>query len=292
MRIDGKISATLVIECRDVIHHPSKTASYYFRYFASGVAFRNRRLVGLYSHKFMDLVRSYPAHESIFFGVVDRGNVRSRNINIKMGQESIATIKMLGFSRVFPKSKITSTPAHEEELAFVRAHLAIKYRDHILFHNHYVGHRSKYFVYKENGVIVAGLQIFHARWVIEELPGTLGKMAIRFGHRIPLFNRIFNAKDFDFLAVDSIYYQDGRANLIPQLIESVLSREGKNAALMWFDSQSPIGQELSRLQGFGLLNYFAEKAELDLFATFRNFHPAKEQQLKSRPVYISSFDFI
>ena len=292
LRIKEKVAATLVIEQREVRVQSSVLPSYYFRYFASDVSFRDRRLVGLYSRKFMRRLLELESNPAIYYGAVEDGNFRSKNINIKLGYESIARVKMLGFSRFFPRDHQDIKRANTEDLQFIRSKLLEKYQGYGLYHDNYVGHRNNYFVWKRRGQIVAGLQAFHATWTIQDLPGILASFAIKYGGKIPFFKRVFDPSSFRFLAIDSIYCEDEDPSAVLRLLEAVLAREKRHTALMWFDQRHSEYQKLAKMSGLGVINRFARNATLDLFVALPNFSPEQTRGLKSSPVYMSSFDFI
>jgi len=135
LRIKDQVAATVVMERRKLQHGDLKTDSYFVRYYASQVSFRNRRIVGLYSHKFIDFLRERDQEKSVYYASIEKKNHRSININTKMGYSPIAEIKTIGFSRFFPQRQPEVCPADDQDLVFVKNCLVKKYHDHSLFHS-------------------------------------------------------------------------------------------------------------------------------------------------------------
>ena len=292
LRIKNKVAATVVMERRKLYHGALQTNSYFVRYYASKVSFRNRRIVGLYSHKYMDLLRAKDLEKSVYYASIEKRNHRSININNKMGYSTVAEIKTIGFSRFFPKKQDAVTKADESDLVFIKKCLEKKYRDHTLFHSSYIGHKQKYYVYKENGVVLLGIQIHHANWIMKNLPGRTGKILIKVSHYLPLIRRIFNPKNWHFLGVEGIYISEGHEDKFCQLVEGVLALEGAYTAMIWLDKKGPDYQLISNLPKLGLINQFTGDSEMIITTSHRNLSKEEERIVDQGPVYVSSFDFI
>ena len=256
LRIRDQVAATVVMERRRLYHGDLQTESFFVRYYASQVNFRDRRLVGLYSHKFIKYLREIDRDKSVYYASIEKKNHRSININLKMGYRAIAEIKTIGFSRFFPRQQVEVQHAKDVDLTFILEKLRKKYHGYSLFHSSYIGHKQQYYVFKNEGEIVAGVQVHHARWIVANLPGRVGALLVKMAGYIPLFRRLFNPKDWHFLGVEGIYIAAGHEDKFCKLLEGVLAIENANAAMIWLDKKSPDFKTISGLSNLGLINRF------------------------------------
>ncbi len=294
LRIDGELVAMVVVDRRKVRHGDLVTDSYFFRYYASAtdVSFRNRRIVGLYSREFMNLIRKDDPNKSVYYASVEQKNHRSLNAIIKMGYQVVATIKTIAFSRFFLKTHTQVKVANKEDLGTMRQLLQERYKDHALYHDSYIGHNDQYYIWKEEGIILAGIQVHRAQWVIEKLPGPMGGILVKIAGYLPLFNRVFNPKKFEFLAIEGLYLRPGNEDVLIPLLEGVLASEKIHSAILWLDNRSPDYDLVSRQKRLGLLNGFTSEAQTLIVTSYRNLQPTEETRIGDYPIYISCFDFI
>ena len=99
----------------------------------------------------------------------------------------------------------------------------------------YLFKNNDYYVYKVNGKIVAGIQVFDVHWRIDAMPGLKGKLLVKLLPYIPLIKRIINPKDYQFLATEGLFWENGYESKVQELLETVLAEKNKNSMLMWFD---------------------------------------------------------
>ncbi len=289
--IDGDLAATVVADGRETVSGELRFPSKYFRYFASKVTFRNRRLVGVYGRVTMQRVLESAELPSVFYMAVERKNYKSFNFTKRLGYREITHARTIGFSRFWPKVDRRFRALKRPEEGKMMKLLRDFYRNHTLRHFNYVG-EGDYFVLEEKGEIVAGLQVHATSWIVKSLPSALGGMFVRYGHHIPVLKKLISRGKFDFLALEGLYWQTGRERDVLVLMESVLAHFQCHAALTWVDYRDPNYQKLTSAGRLGALHRFVRDTETIIALTTRHLTAEEEQHITQGPVYISSFDFI
>jgi hypothetical protein len=167
-----------------------------------------------------------------------------------------------------------------------------QYRDHGLVHFDYIFDKNNYYVIRENGKIIAGCQFHKAHWVVNRMPGLMGKVILNVLPKIPLLNRLFNPKRFEFLAYEGIYVEKGRENVLHELFEHLLAQENLRSALIWLDKRCPVFIDLQNYGKLGLINNFVKDSQVTIMASYKNLSEEEIQLVESLPVYASAFDYI
>ncbi len=291
LSVHGEMAAMVVIERRKVISNGFECKAYYFRYLASDVTFRNRRYVGKYGRKLMQLIVEAEQDKAVFYSYVESKNFRSINFQKKIGFEERSEIRALGFSRFKPKMHEHVRFAGSEDRDIIVKQVKKHHQEYALLHFSHLLRDDNYLVLQEDGEIVAGLQIHEASWVVERIPDKLGSLAMKILPYIPYLRKVFNPKKFQFLSFEGCFYEKGHPEQIIQLIESALSIKALNSAIIWMDSKIDLYQELQNAR-LGLLNYFVQSTRAECLLISKNLNAVEESSVYSGPIYLSTFDFI
>ena len=292
LRVGDKLAALVVLDRRPVINKGFTCNSYFFRYLASDVNFRGRKIVGKFGRICMDTIRDGERDKAIYFNCVEARNFRSFNFVKKVGYEPIARIKTCGFSRFFPRSdrRTKKLEGHQESVMINL--LKEAYSAHSLVHFSNVFKNDGYYILEENGEVIAGVQAHPATWVIKKLASKVQKILLKVVPHIPIIRRIFNPDKFEFLAFEAIFFKEGREKDILRLFESVLRVYKRKSALFWMDSSCPYFKRLIDHGHLGILQSFVKESDTWFMASFRNLSNEEEEQVKTGPAYASGFDFI
>jgi Acetyltransferase (GNAT) family len=288
-----KIMATAVF-CNPQVTVAGEPFNYYYtRYFASSPAIRGKGVIKRLAIEVMSSIRKGETAKTIFVGFVERGNKSSYKVSETAGYHNIGTIKTVGFSRFFPKksAKIqqVNTEAEKQE---VIALLKDQYHQHALVQFDYLFMHDNYYVIRENNEIVAGCQFHKAHWVINKMPGLMGKIILNVVPRIPLLNKLFNPKKFLFLAYEGIYFKPGKEKQLHELFEGLLAQEKLKSALFWMGENCPCRQALTLYGGQGLINKFVKNSDVHIMASYQNMTPEEIYATENSPLYASGFDYI
>ena len=267
--------------------------TYFVRYLVANPAYRGQGLMTTYAIHTMDSVRKGAAADTLFVGVVEKFNQKSYNLVQAVDYADVSTIRTMSYSRLFPKKdnrvKKVSTDLEKRK---IRAALNKQYSRHSLFHQENIFHENDYYYIVENEKIIAGAQLFPARWVINKLPGLHGKLIMNIMPHIPLLNKIFNPKNFTFLAFEGIIYQPADIQTLHQLFSHVLAIHDLKTALFWLDEKSQLFQSLERFKNLGLLQKMQAASNATIMISFTDVEDKEKLEFIARPTYQSAFDFI
>jgi len=266
---------------------------YIIRYFAASDAIRGKKLMKQYAGKVMEVVREAETEKTIYVGCVEKGNIRSYKVVQNAGYEPLGLLSVNAFSRFFPKrqknvERVQSESVKHEVLQLLRK----QYENHMLVHFDYLFLRDNYFVIREQGEIVAGCQFHRVHWAINYMPGLMGKIIMNVLPNLPLINRLFNPKRFEFLAFEGIYFKHGHEHTLQKLFEGLLHQEKLHSALFWMGENCPYRQKLVMHGNLGLMNLFVKDSGVYIMTSYRNMSMEEISRLKSGPLYASAFDYI
>ena len=267
--------------------------TYYVRYLVANPKFKGKGLMTKYAIHTMDSVRKGALPRTLFVGVVEKFNKKSYNLVRAVAYEDVSTIKTMSYSRLFPKKdprvQRATTAGQKEKII---ATLNEQYSNHSLYHQENIFHADDYYYIEEDGQIIAGVQVFPALWVINKLPGKHGKLIMLTLPYIPLLNKMFNPRKFQFLAFEGIIYQPYRIKDLHRLFSHVLTLHSLKTALYWLDEKSKLSVELENFGKLGLLQKMGAASDASIMISFTDVAPTEKDNFTSRPTYQSGFDFI
>ncbi|MBK9570833.1 MAG: GNAT family N-acetyltransferase [Chitinophagaceae bacterium] len=290
---EEKMLGTAVF-CNPQVTVAGKPFNYYYtRYFASSPDIRGRGVIKKLAIQVMSSIREGESLKTIFVGFVERGNKSSYKVSESAGYRTIGTIKTVGFSRFFPKkSSHIRRVATETERQEVLALLKHQYREHALVQFDYLFMHDNYYVIREHNEIVAGCQFHKAHWVVNKMPGVMGKMILKAVPKIPLLNKLFNPKKFEFLAFEGLYFKPGKEDRLQELFEGLLAQEKLKSALFWMAEKCPSYKALMNYGRFGLINQFVKDSDVYIMASYQNMTVEEIYETENSPLYASGFDYI
>ena len=267
--------------------------TYFVRYLVANPKFRGKGLMTKYAIKTMDNVRKGSDPGTLFIGTVEEFNKKSYNLVSAVNYEDVTTINTVSFSRAFPKKdtrvkQIKSASERNQIAALINE----QYAGHSLFHQENIFRDGDYYYIEENDEIIAGVQFFRALWVINKLPGWSGKLILNIVPHIPILNRIFNPRKFQFLAFEGIIYKPDRLRDLYRLFEHVLSINKLNTALFWLDEKSPVRQDILSYGKLGILQKMGAASNASIMISFTDVAEDEIQKFRERPTYQSGFDFV
>jgi len=266
---------------------------YIIRYFAASDAIRGKKLMKQYAGKVMEVVREAETEKTIYVGCVEKGNIRSYKVVENAGYEPLGLLSVNAFSRFFPHrqknmERVQSESVKHEVLQLLRK----QYEKHVLVHFDYLFLRDNYFVIREQGEIVGGCQFHRVHWAINNMPGLMGKIIMNVLPKLPLINRLFNPKQFEFLAFEGLYFKPGYESSLQDLFEGLLHQENLNSALFWMGENCPLREKIVKQGNLGLMNHFVKDSGVYIMTSYRNMSTEEISRLKSGPLYASAFDYI
>jgi len=280
-----------------------KVDTFYIRYFAFHTAFqtnsvaKQKKKPSLFQKYALSLLTTsnlnveHPEYEpKIFWAIIDPDNSRSLQMGDRYGFESIAKVKTVAFSRIKlspQRHVVKSTIAEYDE---IWKNIQSFYKDYNGLTKVHLFKNDNYFVLKNNGQIVAGIQANKVEWRIESMPGTFGKTLARIMPYIPFLNRIINPKKYQFLATEGLFWKQGFEHKIQELLEGVLHIQQVHSLLLWTDARdSKINTALKDAK-LGLLQKVKKDNTVNVMAKFNSVDENLKQSMKNSLHYISGFD--
>jgi len=228
----------------------------------------------------------------IMYAFLESMNERSKNLVHQAGYEYIRSFLTVAFSRFSPRqdsrvSKISSGEDKEK----MKSLLLEYYRAHSFFSSDYAFFGDNYYVLKEDGEIIAGVNAIPSSYKIHDMPGIWGWVLMKVLPGAPYFKRLFSPDEFRHLVFDAVYCKKGRENELAALFESVCAAQGYYTGLTWLDDRSVLFDKLRSGVKMGALNRMINAKPGLVYARFINFTEKEKEYFYDAPAYISGFDF-
>lgn len=265
--------------------------AYYIRFFAVSPKVRGQRITTPLAVFLFDFLRAEEKDPVIFYASTDRINPSVNRMAGRLGFEEISLNRTVAFSRFMPRARPGVSLLSDAEFASFLPVLEEAYAGHAFWTTDNIGKDGHYFVLRENGKIVAGLQAYKALWRVGKMPGLFGKIVLPLLPYTPL-RVIFNPQSFHFLAFEGIYMAPGHEHRLQDVMEAALHYFKYHSAMFWINTADPLGDRILKANRMGLLYGFVKNTMARFIASFHHVDPAIEKELRSRPVYNSSLDYI
>lgn len=288
-----KIQGTAVFCNTPVTAGKAKYNCYYIRYFASSKEIRGKGVMKKYGIKVMKYIRNDEREKTVFFASVEKGNRASYKAVESAGYENNGVVKTNGFSRFFPKAsknmeQVTTSAVREEVLTLLKK----QYQEHALVQFNSLFLHDDYFVIRENEEIVAGCQYHRVHWVINRMPGFMGKILMNVIPLIPVMNKLFNPKRFEFLGFEGIYVKPGFEHKLIELFEGLLAKEQLKSSMYWMGETCPVRKRIMEYGQPGLIHSFIKESDVFIMTAFHDLSKEEVADFKTRPLFVSGFDYI
>lgn len=240
----------------------------------------------------LDFSRVNENEKHIMYAFIESMNERSKNLIHQVGYEYIRSFLTVAFSRFSPKpdSRVTRITTQEEKDK-MRSLLLGYYHDYSLFSPDHAFYGDKYYVLKEGGEIIAGVNAIPSVYRIYDMPGIWGWIYMKVLPRAPYFRRLFHPEEFRHIVFDAIYCRKGREDMLASLFESVCATEGYYTGLTWLDDRSELFDKLRSGVKMGALNRMLNAKPGLVYTRFLNFTEKEKEYFYDAPAYISGFDF-
>ena len=227
---------------------------------------------------------------AIIFATIDRTNLRSMNFSAQMGLETVGTLAAFSFSRLRPRRSSRIEAVREREQPEILEQIRDYYKDYTLFYTDSIFKNNDYFVIREDGKMVAGVQIYRVTWKIVDLGSRFANRAARFLSRVPGFRKLGRNNEINFLALDALYCKPGSEKVLYELIEGMLERTGYQIAMMMMDLESDLYALFKKHKRLGILHKIFGTSLADIRIRFLHMPEAVKQQFFDRPTYIPTYD--
>ena len=204
--------------------------------------------------------------------------------------ETIASIKTTAFSRFKLTRHDHITRLREDEESEVWSKIQKFYADYNCLTNVQLFKHNNYFVLKDKGKIIAGIQANKVEWRIEAMPGLIGKFLVKTLPYLPFIRRIINPKKYQFLSTDGLFWEAGYEDQIRTLLEGVLFEKNCYSMLLWTDANDTKINTALKHSKLGILQKLKTDNAVNLVAKFNNVSEIDVAAMKNKTHYISGFD--
>ena len=308
MRKGDKLMASLALSHREAMMQGQSYRSYYIRYFSFLDAVRrpeahqpDRKPMRAGNRLLRPLIWSMfdrtdpadpkvPEEPTLYYAYVEAENQRSYEMCQTFGFSPLRTMTTVPFSRAYPKARKEVQPLPAEERPVVVERIKEYYKDYSLVTLETVFANNHYYVWRENGEIIGGVQAYPITWQFHDLPGMMGTFTMRVVPHLPVLGRLFNPKNYRFAAIEGLWCAEGREDILLPMVESALAQEQLTVAMFFVDKHGPLHKTLSQAGRLGLMHTMNGEVDSQIIGRFVNSNPQDESRFKHTPAYIAAFD--
>ncbi len=265
-----------------------QVTGFYGRYLSVAESRSNKGYGRLLKQKAMDYTEQHTSSPFLFYSYIEEKNERSMAISLNENFRSVARLKTYFFRRYAPVEDKRFGIATAAELTRIIPLLSRFYRHYTFKTFAHVGYQGQYFVLREGGQIVAGIQANPVCWRFIQMPGLWGPLIMKLAPLFPLTRWYFNPARQAFAVLEGFYHSEGRAHLLPVLLESVLAHLGLHSAMWQIDERDPL-TALLRQKEMGSFSSF--RAGINTHVLVKSVGTPDSWLVNQRPLYISCFDY-
>lgn len=230
--------------------------------------------------------KNLPSFHYAFF---DSENFRSTGISQLLGMNPIGDFSTFRFTRMKPQSNGHIEKLEETDFDDVRKKLSSQYSSFSIYTDQYLFSESDYYVWKENGEIVAGVQPNKCEWEVKQMSGFSGLMMVKILPKIPQLKKYVNPEKFEFLTLDYLFVAEGYEDKLELLFEGMLHEYGVFFSLIFQDLKSPFTQILKKMD-MGLMSHFSNVPNGKIMMTVNNVSDAQKEKITAKPIFTCGVD--
>jgi len=227
---------------------------------------------------------------TVLYAYIERTNVPSMQMSEKMGYTTVGQMDNTFFSRFVPRPHPAVSRVLEEEKETVLRKIRAFYRDYVLFSTDAVFYREGYFVYRDHGKVVAGVQANRVNWEIRGMPGVTGWFFLNIVPALPLLRRFYDGKIFHFASFEAVFFEPEYKHMLIPLFETALNALNVSLGIIWHDIKSKLRDDIRSLPHQGIFQKFISPRQGDIRMRFLNLNSEEISHFYNSPAYISAFD--
>jgi len=228
--------------------------------------------------------------KAVIYGLIEKDNERSRNFAEIGGYSKTGEVESFMFSRLWIRRNIAVEQLSEKEVPAMKKRLESFYYGYAFYFDDYLFLNKNYYVLRDGGEIIAGLQANEEAWEIRTIGNGFLDRIVKVLTRIPLIGKRFRYEEMRFLGIEGMYFAPGYEKALYRLLEGVLAAKKQYLALMIMDPRSPEYQVFAKNRRLGPVHKVLGSFNGDIYMKFFNFPEDEKREIISRPVYISIYD--
>jgi len=289
--VGEEVVGTYCLSERQLQTPSGSVTSFYGRYLAIAPAYSGQGYGSLLKTEAVRYLERITAGAHLFYSYIEEANARSMRISAKEGFTSLAQLEALVFGRLYPQKDWRFARLPSDELGAMRALLTTAYQSYSFVQLDHLYDDQNYFVLRENGEIIAGVQANPVLWRIVEMPGLSGRIMLNVLPHLPILKRIINPSQYAFAALEAVYLKPGREPELFVLLESVLAHFQVTSALLMLDTNAPLSRLLKSSGKLGILNSLKKNIYTEVMVKLNGLTTDGVKQSPQQPLYTSAFDY-
>ena len=230
-----------------------------------------------------------PELPSFYYAFFDAENFRSTDMSKLMGLEPVGEFDTFAFTRLHPKRHKKVTQLEKVHYHSMQKKVGEFYSKFSVYSDQFMFVNDSYYVWKEDGEVVAGLQANKCNWEIKKMSGLNGFFMLNILPYLPIVNKYFNPQKFDFITYDFIYFKPGHEDKLAKLMESMLHVHDVTFSLLWQDVKSPLHDVFSGMDT-GFLSNFSNVPTGKIMMTTNRLSEEQLHDITKKPVFTCAMD--
>ena len=226
---------------------------------------------------------------SFFYAYFDAENYRSTELSQILGLSPVGEFDTFAFTRLHPSKNNKVSRLEKVHYSAMKERLKQYYSDYSIYTDQYLFLKDNYFVWRENGEIVAGVQVNKCEWELKKMSGLSGKFILHVLPHTPGLRKYINPKKFEFITLDYIYVKPGNESILEQLFITMLSEFNVTFSLLWQDVKSPLHDVINQMDK-GFLSTFSKVPTGRTMMTLSDISEEQVAELMKKPVFTCAMD--
>jgi hypothetical protein len=223
------------------------------------------------------------------FAYVEGTTEFSLRLSDQIGHSAEATMPLTLFTRLFPQDHASVDIMTRSQKGNILAELERSYVEHELTDFPAALNPEEFFVFSQNGTVVAGVQTEVLQWSVVSMPGILGRFMTNVLPYLPFSNRVLDLKRLRVLRLSNLFFSQGCEGAMYALLEACLRRHKSKVGFILLDERSPVLHRIMASGKMGLLSR-AVKGSATLRIDTVGMDDTTMSDLIEHPALVSSAD--
>ena len=226
---------------------------------------------------------------SFFYAFFDAENYRSTELSQILGLSPVGEFDTFTFTRLHPQRSSKVERLESIHYESMRAKLNAQYESFSVYTDQFLFIKENYFVWREKGEIVAGVQVNPCEWELKHMSGLTGIFMLNLLPHTPGLKKYINPKKFKFITLDYIYVKSGHEEKLQRLFTTMLNEFKVTFSLSWQDVKSPLHGVMEEMD-MGILSKFSKVPTGRIMMTLSKMSKEQKEAIINKPVFTCGFD--
>lgn len=226
---------------------------------------------------------------SFYYAYFDVENFRSTELSQILGLHPVGDFDTFTFTRLHPSTSKKVTRLEPVFYDSMRTQLARYYDKFSVYTDSFLFQKDNYFVWREEGEIVAGVQVNKCEWELKHMSGVTGFFMLHILPHTPGLRKYINPKKFKFITLDYVYVKPGHEDKLERLFTTMLSEFKVTYSIFWQDLKSPLHEIMTKLDK-GVLSTFSKVPTGKIMMTLGDIKEVEVKAITDKPMFTCGFD--